>query len=169
MITPTTTDLFAITPVKNGTAPDDAIVVGPYSEVLAYIPQSVARQDATEELEKARFTADQIASVQQKTRGVQASMLCDSVNHLSARLDAFLQRKADEEREHAREEEEAEQQRIQDQLDALPDPDNPGVHENTGDLHALQSPAKDQAEFEEPEDPTGVSIPQPIALEFDEV
>ena len=37
----------------------------------------------------------------------------------------------------------------------------------TGDLHALQAPDKDQAEFEEPEDPTGVSIPQPTALEFD--
>jgi hypothetical protein len=164
--------LFAITCVTNGHAPDDALVVGPMREVMEYIPQSAARADALEELEHARFTADQIASMQQKTRAVQATMLCDSLNHLSARLDSFLTRRADAEREEARAREEAEQQRIQAELDALPDPDQPDPlreHENTGDLHTL--PAKlpaDEVEFELPE-PTGTVIPQPAAISWDGV
>jgi hypothetical protein len=70
-----TLPLFAITPVPDGrAAPDDAIVVGDMREVMTYIPQSAARADAVEQLEKARFSADQIASMQQKTRAVQATM-----------------------------------------------------------------------------------------------
>jgi hypothetical protein len=149
-----------------------AIVVGPYNEVMGYIPQSVARQDAVEELEKARFTSDQIASMQQKTRAVQATMLADSVNHLSSRLDSLMQRRDEQRRRDAEREEEEEAQRIQDELAKLPDPDQPEDlgHVPTGTLHDL--PAKgepDQVEFELPEDPTGTVIPQPAALEFDEV
>ena len=48
-----TTELMAIVPVSNGRAPADALVVGPMREVMQYIPQSIARQDALEELEKA--------------------------------------------------------------------------------------------------------------------
>jgi hypothetical protein len=166
-----TPDRFAIIPVSPGPAPADAIVVGPYNEVMEYIPQSVARNDALEKLEHARFTVDQIAAMQQKTRAVQATMLCDSLNHLSARLDSFLTRRADAEREEARAREEAEQQRIQDELASLPDPDTPDPlgHQNTGDLHALPHKVEgDQSEFELPnKDPTGEVIPQPAALEFD--
>ena len=93
-MTTSTTELFAITPVLDGrAAPADALVVGPMSEVMQYLPQSIARQDAVEELEKARFTADEIKSVQDKTRGVQAAILADSVNHLSSRLDAYVARR----------------------------------------------------------------------------
>ena len=60
------------------------------SEVMAVSSAIVARNDALEELEKARFTADQIASMQQKTRGVQASMLCDFSQPPRARLDSLL-------------------------------------------------------------------------------
>jgi hypothetical protein len=167
-----TLPLFAITPVPPGhTAPEEAIIVGPYNEVLTYIPQSVARQDAIEELEKARFTADQIASMQQKTRAVQVSMLTDSVNHLCARLDSLLTRRDEQRRLDAEREEEEEQQRIQAELDALPDPDAPDPlgHQNTADLHALPHKVEgDQSEFELPnKDPTGEVIPQPAALEFD--
>jgi hypothetical protein len=167
---PMTIDTFAIVPVTHGPAPDDAIVVGDLCEVMAYIPQSIARNGALEELEKARFTADQIASMQQKTRAVQVSMLTDSVNHLSSRFDSLLEQRSEAARARAKAEEEAEQQRIADELASLPDPDNPGVHENTGDLHDL--PAKsseDQTEFELPEDPSGTVTPQPTAIEFDEV
>ena len=175
-----TTELMAIVPVSNGRAPADALVVGPMKEVMAYLPQSIARQDAVEELEKARFTADQISSLQEKTRAVQATMLSDSISHLSARLDALLQRRADEERERAREEEEAEAKRIQGELDALPDPDDPTAFEDDqhipgGELHTLSPKTEeeeleieDQAEVPEPEDPTGSVIPQPIAAGFDE-
>ena len=179
-----TSDRFAIIPVTHGPAPDEAIVVGPMSEVMEYIPQSKARADATEELERARFTADQIASLQSKTRAVQASMLADSVNHLAARLNALVARCADEARERAKAEEEAEAKRIQDELAALPDPDNPTAFEDDqhipgGELHTLspkteteaetEQEIEDQVEFEQPEDPTGTVIPQPTAIEFDEV
>jgi hypothetical protein len=96
-------------------------------------------------------------------------MLCDSLNHLSARLDSFLTRRADAEREEARAREEAEQQRIQAELDSLPDPDTPDPlgHQNTGDLHALPHKLEeDQTEFELPE-PSGTVIPQPAAISWD--
>jgi hypothetical protein len=187
-----TPDRFAIIPVSHGPAPADAIVVGSYNEVMEYIPQSVARQDAVEQLEKARFTADQIASMQQKTRGVQATMLCDSLSLLSARLDSFLERRADAARARAKADEEEEQQRIQDELASLPDPDDPGahdaalpgdpfapspgIHENTGDLHSLPAKLPDQAgdpskgEMETPEpnapEPKGSVNPQPTAVQL---
>lgn len=181
MTLPSPTDRMAIIHLGHDPAPDNAVVVGQMKEVMEYIPQSIARQDAVEELEKARFSADQISSMQQKTRAVQASILADNVNHLCARLDTFLQHRAERARADAEREEEEEAQRIQDELAQLPDPDNPdplgdlprqgsGEHTNTGDLHSL--PAKlpaDQTEFELPEDPTGTIIPQPAALEFDEV
>jgi hypothetical protein len=132
MTLPSPTDRFAIVQVRHGPAPDDAIVVGPLTEVFEYIPQSAARQDAVEELEKARFTADQIASMQEKTRAVQATMLADSVKHLSARLDSLLQRRDAEARARAKAEEEEEQQRIQAELDALPDPDAPDARRTRG-------------------------------------
>jgi hypothetical protein len=166
---PMTIDTFAIVPVTHGPAPDDAIVVGDLCEVMAYIPQSIARNDALEELEKARFTADQIASMQQKTRAVQATMLSDSVNHLCARLDSLLTRRDEQRRLDAEREEEEEQQRIQAELDALPDPDAPDPlgHQNTGDLHALPHKVEeDQTEFELPE-PSGTVIPQPAAISWD--
>ena len=172
-----TSDRFAIIPVTHGPAPDDAIVVGPMSEVFEYIPQSVARNDAHEELEAARFTADQIASLQNKTRAVQATMLADSINHLSSRLDAYVARRADEARRDAEREAEEEAQRIQAELDALPDPDDPNADEHLagGELHDLPAKAEaehdpddpEETEFEEPEDPTGTVIPQPTAVEFD--
>ena len=137
--TPTPADRFAIVPVVHGPAPDNAIVVGPMSEVFEYIPQSVARADAVEELEHARFTADQIASWQSKTRAVQATMLADSIAHLSTRLDAIIAQRADQARRDAEREAEEEANRIQAELDALPDPDDPDpdAHHPTGDLHAL--------------------------------
>jgi hypothetical protein len=178
-VPPSTAERFAIIPLSPGPAPADAIIIGSMSAVMEYIPQSVARNDAHEELERARFAADQIASLQSKTRAVQASMLADSVNHLSARLDALVARRADEARERAKAEEEAEAQRIQDELNALPDPDDPTSfegdrHIHGGELHTLSPKTEeeeleivDQAEFPEPEDPTGTVIPQPTAVEFD--
>jgi hypothetical protein len=144
----TPADRFAIVPLKHGPAPDDAIVVGPMSEVFEYIPQSVARNDAVAELERARFTADQIASMQSKTRAVQATMLADSVAHLSTRLNAIVARRADAARARAEAEEEAEAKRIQAELDALPDPDDPDP-DACGEFLRLRTPV------EADEDPEG--------------
>ena len=122
------TELFAIVPVRSpGRTPDDAIVIGDLKEVMQYIPQSVARDDAIAELDRARFTADQISSLQQKTRGVQVTMINDSISHLSRRLDKILARRDAQARARKRRDEEAEAQRIQAELGALPDPDAPVV------------------------------------------
>jgi hypothetical protein len=164
-------DRYAIIPVFPSTNTDEAIVIGDMRQVFEYIPQSVARDDAMAELERARFTADQIKSMQAKTRAVQVSMLADSVSHLSSRLDAFLARRADEARRDAEEAERQEAERIQAELDALPDPDNPDGDIPGGELHALPpsevpEPSlelEDQAEFLEPEP----AVQQPTAVTFD--
>ena len=170
------TERFAIVPLSTpGPTPSDAIVVGPLNEVTEYIGQSIARQDAVGELNRARFSADQIASMQNKTRGVQVSMLADTIKQLDARMSAHAQRRADAARDRKRRDEEEEQRRILAELDALPDPDDPDAHQPTGDLHAL--PAKDpdpedQAEFpgELPDPDLDPDIPRtPVAAGFDEV
>ena len=115
-----------------------------------------------------RFTADQIAGLQEKTRGVQVSMVAEAIKQLDARMSAHAQRRADAARDRARRDEEEEQKRIKAELDALPDPDDPGSHGPTGDLHAL--PAKSEypdpdLEIEDqsdlPHPPEGTSVPQP--------
>ena len=122
-------DRFAIVPLPPGTspAPDDAIVVGPLSEVTEYIGQSIARADAVAELNRARFTADQIARVQSVTRAVQVATLADTIKQLDARLNTLAQRRADAASARRRRDEEEEQKRIQAELDALPDPDAPDL------------------------------------------
>jgi hypothetical protein len=181
-VPPSTADRFAIIPVTHGPAPADAIVVGSMKEVMEYIPQSVARNDAHEELERARSTADQIASMQNKTRAVQATMLADSVNHLSARLDTFLARRDEEAKRARRDAEEAEEKRIEDELAQLPDPDNPDTHGHLpgGELHSVpakdeeEQEVEDQVEFALPEDlepepePKGGVYPQPTSIQLNE-
>ena len=119
---------FAIIPLNTpGRTPDDAIVVGPLSEVTSYISQSISRQDAIAELDRARFSADQIAGLQEKTRGVQVSMVAEAIKHLDQRLDTLLQRRADSIRARKRRDEEEEQRRIETELASLPDPDDPNA------------------------------------------
>jgi hypothetical protein len=150
------TDRFAIVPITHGAAPDDAIVVGPLTKVFEYIPQSVARADAVAELKRARFTADQMASLQSKTRAVQATMLADSIAHLSTRLDAIVGRRADAARARAEAEEEAEAKHIQAKLDALPDPDDPDPFSISKEPEpSPELKDADQSEFPDPDDPTG--------------
>jgi hypothetical protein len=182
-VPPSTAERFAIVPLSTGPAPADAIITGSMSAVMEYIPQSVARQDAIEELEKARFTADQISSLQEKTRAVQATMLSDSINHLTARLDVLVARRDEEAREREAEEETAEAKKIADELAALPDPDDPRPHENTGNLHTLSAkedpgdPTDDTEgylpeELAPPPDPPpeqkGTVFPQPTAIQANE-
>jgi hypothetical protein len=170
-------DRYAIIPVFPSTNTDEAIVIGDMRQVMEYIPQSVARNDAMAELERARFTADQIKGIQEKTRAVQVSMLADSVTHLSSRMDALVARRAERARRDAEREAQEEAKHIQAELDALPDPDDPEplIHHSTGDLHPLPPASEgpeplleveDQAEFPEPGAPEP-AIPQPTAVTFD--
>jgi hypothetical protein len=158
-------DRFAIVPVTQPSAPAEAIVVGPMSEVMQYLPQTAARADALEELEHARFTADQITSMQEKTRAVQASILADTAAHLTSRLDAYVARRDARLRADAAREAEEEAKRIQDELAAMPDPDNPNPFAPTGDLHDM--PPKDQDPGDLPEEPLSLedqgALPEEIA------
>jgi hypothetical protein len=99
-----------------------------------------------------------------------------TIAHLSTRLDAIIAQRADQARRDAEREAEEEAKRIQAELNALPDPDDPDpdAHHPAGDLHSLPATEdpeleiEDQAEFpEEPEDPTGTVIPQPTAVGLD--
>src|SRR5262245_21805936 len=116
--------LFAIVPTTLP-APTDAIVVGNMSQVMEYIPQTIARDNAMAQLERARLTADQIKSAQAKTRKIQLGMLTDALSHLSTRLDKFVERRDAQARRDAEEAERQEAGRIQAELDQLPDPDDP--------------------------------------------
>ncbi len=172
-MTTSTTELFSIVPG----ARDDGIIVGSKSAVMENIVDFVARNDAIEEAAKAVVDAEEAKELAAEARRLQdmakattVRMISDTVARNTSRFDAFIARRDAEE-------EEAEAQRIQDELNALPDPDEPDAHTHTpgGELHTLQAKdeedldKEDQAEFEEPTDPTGTSIPQPVALTFDEV
>lgn len=167
------TSRFAIVPLSTpGRAPDDAIVVGPLSEVLEYIPQSVARNDAVQELERARFTTDQIAGLQTRTRAVQATMLADTIKHLDARMNAIVQRRADAASARARRADEVEQQRIRAELGALPDPDDPASHGQLPGNPQSKLPdpdvaPEDQSEFPDPDIRHPPVVQQPIAAGLD--
>ena len=167
------TSRFAIVPLSSpGRPPDDAIVIGPLSEVTEYIGQSVARADAVQQLNRARFTADQIAGLQSKTRAVQATMLADTIKQLDARMNAIAQRRADAASARKRRDEEEEQERIQAELDSLPDPDDPASHGHAATKSApkLPDPAlalEDQSDPPDPDDPTGSAFPQPVSAGLD--
>jgi hypothetical protein len=116
---------FAIIPVFPSTDTKEAICIGDYKEVMAYIPQSVARDDAMRELDKARLTHDQIAHAQERTRAVQVCAFADSVKQLTRRLDSYEAEQLEKLIREREEAERAEAKRTQDALDALPDPDDP--------------------------------------------
>jgi hypothetical protein len=134
---------YAIIPVFPSTDTKEAIVIGDYKEVMEYIPQSVARDDAMAELEKARLTHDQIAHAQERTRAVQALMLNEALDRLTSRQDSFGSRQRERRRDAKARRDAAEAKRIQDALDALPDPDDPHAFTPSGELHSL--PAKEEA------------------------
>ena len=131
----TPADRFAIIPIAvRGPAPASAIVTGSLSAVMEMLPDTVARVDAV--TKAARAVIDAVEAKEQKDAAVASvtRMVADTVAHLSARLNALQARRAAADAA-------AEARRIQDALDALPDPDDPDgrapVHENTGDLHTL--------------------------------
>jgi hypothetical protein len=143
---------FAIIPVFPSTNTEEAICIGPMSEVMQYLPQTTARADALKELERARVSADEIKAIQDKTRGVQAAILADSVAQLTRRMDALVARREEQARRDAEEAEREEAERIQAHLDAQPDPDDPDVWTPSG------------AEFPTPELEKPPVVSQPISV-----
>jgi len=117
-------DCFAIIPIAPGPAPAEAIVIGSMNQVMEYIPQSVAREEAEAELARARVTADQIKRAQQATTKMQVAAFADAIDHLERRLDAKEAELEEQARRDAEETEREEAERIAAHLDALPDPDD---------------------------------------------
>jgi hypothetical protein len=116
-------DRFAIIPIPPGPPPADAVMWGDFPTVMQNIEQSHARSDALEQLEVARIKADQIKVMQDVNRGIQVAAFCDSLTHITRRLDSFETRRRERHR-RADEERKAEEQRmIEDALSKLPDPD----------------------------------------------
>ena len=120
-----TSDRFAIIPVAPGPTPHNAIMTGPLDLIMQNLPDTHSRQDAIEQLEFARIKSDQISTMQNVSRALQVSAFCDSIKHLSARMDALATRRAERARKDAEEAKRQEAQRIQDYLASLPDPDEP--------------------------------------------
>jgi hypothetical protein len=138
-------DRYAIIPVFPSTNTDEAIVIGDMNQVMEYIPQSVARDDAMAKLDAARLTHDQIAHAQERTRTVQKIFLLEGLKTLAARADSFATRQHVRREEAKARRDAAEARRIADAqaasikaaLDAL------NEHHNTGDLHVIE-PKDDQ-------------------------
>jgi hypothetical protein len=147
---PSPTDRFAIVPIiPHGAAPDEAIVVGPMSEVMQYLPQSTARADAEASLKQARITADQIATAQSAVRAIQVANFCDSINALTRRLDAEETKRAIHARNAAQRKRLRDEARRLDRLKAAMDALEQSS-EPTGELHDLPAHdpvAKDQGDL----------------------
>ena len=115
---------FAIIPIEPGPVPAEVIVIGNMEQVMEYIPQSVAREKAEAEFERARVTADAIRRAQSATTKLQVAAFADGVTHLERRLDAFEGRRAEQARRDAEAQVKAEAERIATHLAALPDADD---------------------------------------------
>ena len=118
-------DRFAIIPLEPGPAPPEAIVIGSMNQVMEYIPQSVARDEAMAELERVRASADQIKQMQAATTKMQVAAFADAVAHLERRL---IAKEAEHEAQVRRDLEEAvreETERVAAHMRSLPDADEP--------------------------------------------
>jgi hypothetical protein len=63
--------------------------------------------------------------MQKATRALQVAAFCDSIDTLARRLDSLAARRKERRAAKARKDAEEEAKRVQEMLDALPDPDNP--------------------------------------------
>jgi hypothetical protein len=161
-MTMTDVPLFEIRPIPSpGQASPDAIVIGPEKEVWEYIPQSVARQDAANELEAKLISAEQIEKMQEANRVIQAKAVCDTLAHTIRRFGAEVARREERARKDAKEKAAREQQLIEDALSKLPDPDNPILFGDDtpspdGHLHQLEASRPEDREQLEAADDEGI-------------
>jgi len=116
---------FAIIALEPGPAPSEAIVIGSMNQVMEYIPQSVARDEAMAEFERARASADQIKQMQAATTKMQVAAFADAIDQLERRL---IAKEAEHEAQIRRDLEEAERkeaERVAAHMRSLPDADDP--------------------------------------------
>jgi hypothetical protein len=130
---------FAIVPVE-GKSPPEAIVVGPMSEVTSYIGQSIARIEEEQRLAQAQRDAEETKRYQAEVRECAAQILADGITRLNERIDAYEGRKQERADQLQRQAEEAEAARIEEELAALPDPDDPYSMGDDGELTAVHEP-----------------------------
>jgi hypothetical protein len=132
-------EYFAITgPYPPGHIPDNAQMVGPMDLIMQNLPDTLARADALADLELHRISADQIATMQELSRGLQVSTFCDSISSLTRRLDTYEQQRTERIIAEAKARADAEKKAIEDALSRLPDPDLPqswADPQHTGELH----------------------------------
>jgi hypothetical protein len=132
---------FAIVPVPPvGPAPAESIVIGPMSEVMTYIRQSIPRIEEEQRLAQAKEDAEETERHQAEVRECAAQMLADGLTHLSNRLDAFETRKQEREEQARRDEEEAEAEAIEEYIASLPDPEDPQALSDDGELEIKPPP-----------------------------
>jgi hypothetical protein len=129
---------FAIVPVITSRPPDEAIVVGPLSEMMSFLPDTFARNDAISRLDEGLARAARIDQLQSMTRVCNVLAFADSITRLTRRMDDLEAKRADNARRaeeqaarEAEEREEREAQEIQDALNSLPG----------GELHELAPPS----------------------------
>jgi hypothetical protein len=175
-------DLFAIVPVQNGVSSDNAILIGFLSTILEYLPDTHARNESIARLDEGQARAAKVDQLQAMARACNVMAFADAVKRLTGRLDAFAARRQEKARRDAEEAERKEAERIQAQLDSLPDPDDPDplAHHEVPPSEKpeppleLESGTKDQAgdlpeELEDlPEPETEPKGPPPTAIQANE-
>jgi hypothetical protein len=124
----------------------DAISVGPLDEYFRGLQQSVASDAMLKRLDEGQRVAAEVERKQAVARAAHAAILADSVERLARRLDSYEAELAIRRQRAADAAEREEQERIQRELDSLPDPDDPALHYPGGELHSLPPPAKATAE-----------------------
>ena len=150
---------FAIVPVPShpGHAKDyiqsDSILIGPMSECLEGIRQSISHNALIRRLDEGRKEAARVERQQEENRIRQTLTFCDSVAKLSRRIDAYEAELALRKQREADAAEQKEQEHIQAQLDELPNPDDP-----------QDVPEPDPASKGYP--PKGKQVNQPISPSF---
>ena len=143
---------FAIVPVPShpGHAKDyiqsDSILIGPMSECLEGIRQSVAHTAMLRRLDEGQKEAERVERTQAATRIANCAMLVDGLDRIARRLDSYEAELAIKKQREADAAEQEEQERIQAALDELPDPDDPTQHMPGGELSPLQPKPQDDDE-----------------------
>jgi hypothetical protein len=141
MRNPLENDRYAIIPIPPGPPPDNAIMIGgPLSKIMENIPDTHARHDSIRAHQAARIDTMATEQKQKATRALQVAAFCDSIDTLARRLDSLAARRKECRAAKARKDAEEEARRVQEMLDALPDPDEdpnePAFYPPSGHLHA---------------------------------
>ncbi len=88
----------------------------------------------------AQLSAAAITEAQKASRCLQVAAFADSIDTMGRRLDALERRRLEDTRRKAKADAEEEEQRVQDYLDSLPNPDEPNepaIYPSSGHLHAV--------------------------------